>query len=153
MPPAQDNGRRSTSGCQILPRRCGCRGRDGHVDHRNAVQPGVAGAVGGLVGLAELGDRGGLPGAGRAGQDQPLAGADRMPVQQRQTASGGDGLPQRRGGDHAQPGVVVQPFVVIGAAGIAAQGGVLGTGQQGRRCGRGEGEIPTRPSAHELTGS
>jgi hypothetical protein len=53
-----------------------------------------------LVGLAELGDRGGLAGAGRPGQDQPTAGADRVPVQQRQPPAGVHDVPQRGGGDH-----------------------------------------------------
>lgn len=68
----------------------GCRGgRDGDVEDRDAVRSGgVAGLVQQFVGPAELGDRDGLAGAGAgaggAGDDQPSAGADRVPVQQDQ---------------------------------------------------------------------
>jgi hypothetical protein len=48
----------------------------------------VALPVNGLVGLAELDDRGGLAGARFAGEDQAASGADRVPVEQGQSAAG-----------------------------------------------------------------
>src|SRR6266516_1462061 len=95
----------------------GRRGRDGDVDDRDPVgRFGVTLPVDRLMGLAELGDRGGLPGAGCAGQDQAAAGADGVPVEQGQPASGVDDLPQRRGSDRGQAGVVVQPHLVVSDA-------------------------------------
>jgi hypothetical protein len=82
----------------------------------------VACCVNGLVGLAELGDGGGLAGAGRAGQDQAAAGGDRVPVEQGQSASGGDDRAQGAGRDRGEPGVVVQPQFVVGEATRFVQG-------------------------------
>jgi hypothetical protein len=96
-------------------------GRDGDIDDRDAViEAWVAGFVDGLVGLAELGEGGGLAGPGGPGQDQAPAGGDRMPVEQGQPSAGVDDLPQRGRRDHRQPGVMVQPGVVI--AGVVGMG-------------------------------
>jgi hypothetical protein len=94
----------------------GCRcWRDSYIDDWNpVVQAGMAGGVDGLVGLAELGDRGGLSGPGGPGEDESSPGGDGVPVQQRQPASGRDDLPQHRGRDRGEPGVVVKADVVIG---------------------------------------
>src|SRR5579864_5361844 len=100
----------------------------------------MTGPVDRLVSLAELGDRGGLAGAGRPGQDQAAAGADRVPVQQRQAPSGGDDLPQRRGSHHAEAGVIIQPLLVISRPGVTAEGSVLVPGQKPGRGGHGGGE-------------
>lgn len=73
-----------------------CCGRDGDIEDRDPVgQPWIAGGVDGLVGLAELGDRGGLAGACRPGQDEPEPGGDRVPVEQGQPPPGGDHVTQR----------------------------------------------------------
>jgi hypothetical protein len=67
-----------------------------------------------LMVLAELGDRGGLAGRGWAGDDQAAAGAHLVAVEQDQPPAGVGDLSDRRGGDHDQPGMMVQPRLVVG---------------------------------------
>jgi hypothetical protein len=77
-----------------------------------------------LVRQAELGERDGLPGAGRAGDDQTPAGADRVPVQHDQAAARGDGVADRGGGHHHQAGVMVDAKIVQLQADFLGQLGV-----------------------------
>jgi hypothetical protein len=74
----------------------------------------VALAVDDIEGLAELGDRGGLAGAGRAGQDQSAAAGVGVAVEVGQPAPLGDDPADDRGRDDQQAGVVVEPCLVIG---------------------------------------
>jgi hypothetical protein len=75
-------------------------GRNGDVDDRDvAAGAGVALAVDDFEGLAELGDRGGLAGAGRAGEDQAAASGVGVAVEVGQAASLGDDLADDRGRD------------------------------------------------------
>src|SRR6266568_2667008 len=83
-----------------------------------------------------------LPGAGRPGQDQPATGAEGVPVEQGQPAAGVHDLPQRRGRDHPQPGVVVQPSLVIADPVGLGQTHPLSCGQQRRRGRRIGDELP-----------
>ena len=109
-------------------------GRDGDVDDRDVVSGvGVALAVDDLEGLAELGDRGGLAGAGRAGQDQAAPAGVGVAVEVGQPASLGDDLADDRGRDDQQPGVVVEPRLVIRQSPGAVESAPLRVGQQFRR--------------------
>ena len=67
-----------------------------------------------LDGLAELGDRGGLPGPGGAGDDQAGPAVMGGPVQVGQPPPGGDDVADRRGLHDQQPGVVGDPVIVVG---------------------------------------
>jgi hypothetical protein len=96
-----------------------------------ATRPALA--VDDFEGLAELGDRGGLAGAGRAGQDQAAPAGVGVAVEVRQSASLGDDLADDRGRDDQEPGVVVEPGLVIGQPPGAAELAPLGVGQQVRR--------------------
>jgi hypothetical protein len=92
----------------------GRRRWDGHVEHRDSA--GVVRVpllVYDLVGLAELGDRRRFARGGCPGQDQSSAGTDRVPVEQGQPAAGVHDLLDGGGSDDAEPGVVVQPGLVI----------------------------------------
>src|SRR6266568_8311708 len=83
-----------------------------------------------------------LPGAGRPGQDQPTTGAEGVPVEQGPPAAGVHDLPQRRGRDHPQPGVVVQAGLVVADPVVFDQALPLVVGQQ-LGWGRGvAGELP-----------
>lgn len=93
----------------------------------------MPGPVQQFVGQTELGDRDGLPGAGGAGDDQAPAGTDRVSVQHDQAASGGDGVPDDRGGDHQKTAVMVKTGLVEGRLAGLAQRVVLSIGQPGRR--------------------
>ena len=95
------------------------RGRDGDVGHGDALAGGLMTepvAQQQLVVAAKLRDRRRLAGAGGAGDDQAAAGADLVPVQQDQPPPGGIDLPDDRGGDHDEPGVIVQAVLVVGKA-------------------------------------
>ncbi|SCE15673.1 hypothetical protein GA0115241_1101156 [Streptomyces sp. DpondAA-D4] len=91
------------------------RGRwDGDVEDRDsAADVRVSGSVQEFVGPSELGDGNGLPGAGRPGDDQPPAGADRVFVEQDQATPAGDGVTDRGGRDDLQPGVMIETVLVI----------------------------------------
>jgi hypothetical protein len=90
-------------------------GGDGDVDDRDVVaRARVALAVDGFEGLAKLGDRGGLAGAGGPGQDQAAPAGVGVAVEVGQPAALGDDLAGDRGRDDQQPGVVVEPGFVIG---------------------------------------
>jgi hypothetical protein len=93
----------------------------------------VALAVDDFEGLAELGDRGGLAGAGRAGQDQAGPAGDGVAVEVGQPASLGDDLADNRGRDDQEAGVVVEPGLVIGEPPGVAEPAPLLVGQQFRR--------------------
>lgn len=58
--------------------------RGGHIDHRDPACAGMPLPDHQLVGAAELFERGGLAGGLQAGHDQPPAGADLPPVDQRE---------------------------------------------------------------------
>jgi hypothetical protein len=93
----------------------GGSGRDGDVEDGDVVSgAGVALVVDDFEGLAELGDRGGLAGAGRAGQDQAAPAGVGVAVEVGQPASLGDDLADDRGRDGQQAGVVVEPGLVVG---------------------------------------
>src|ERR1035441_1098239 len=100
----------------------GGSGRDGDVDNRDAVGgPGVAAAVDDLDGLAELGDRGGLPGPGGAGDDQagpPVMGG---PVEVGEPPPGGGDAADARGMPDQVAGVVGDPVVVVSGPLFLAQ--------------------------------
>jgi hypothetical protein len=74
---------------------------------------GMALAVDEFEGLAELGDRSGLAGTGQAGQDQAAAAGVGVAVEVGQPASLGDDLADDRGRDDQEPGVVVEPGLVV----------------------------------------
>ena len=81
----------------------------------------MAASVDHLDGLAELGQRGGLAGAGGTGHHQtapPVVGAL---VQLDQAATGGDDLADRGSLDHQQPGVVVDAVVVVAGSFVLGQ--------------------------------
>ena len=107
--------------------------RDGDVDDGDV----VAGArvpvpVGDLGGLAELGDRRGLPGPGRPGHHEPGPPVMGEAVHPDQVPALGDDPPDDRGLDHDQPGVVLQPFLVVrGPLAVLEREPVL-LGEQGR---------------------
>ena len=96
-------------------------------------------AVHDLDGLAELGDRGGLPGPGRPGHDQPAPPGDRR---------GGSGTDSLRPsvmtcrmtgvGDDQEPGVVAEPVLVVGEPLVVPQAapGLLGQQVRDRRARR-----------------
>src|SRR5215472_6989289 len=95
------------------------RGGNGDVDHGDTPGGGVPpepAAQQQFVVAAQLRDRRRLTGAGGAGDDQATAGADLVPVQQDQAPPGCVDLPDDRGGDHDEPGVVVQALLVVGKA-------------------------------------
>ncbi|MER5378283.1 hypothetical protein [Streptomyces sp. NPDC002553] len=85
------------------------------------------------MGQTELGDCDGLSGAGGAGDDQPPAGTDRVPVEHDQAAAGGDGVPDGGGGDHQQTAVVIETGFVEGGPARLAERVVLGIVEPGRR--------------------
>ena len=123
----------------------GRRGRDGHVDDRDAVRRSRGGgcAVDHLVGLAELGDRGGLAGAGGAGQDQAAAGADRRAgsaasaaCRSVTTCRSTEVAPPRRGGCGSRAGPRHRR-----PPGVVAEGRVLGCGQEFGLAWRERGEL------------
>ena len=117
------------------------RGRGhGQIDDRDVTGGvGMPLTVDHLDGLAELHQAGGLPGPGRAGQDQPAPSGVGVPVQVLQPPALQGDLADGRGGDHQQPGVVSQPQVVVGRPVRRRQGVQPVTGQQ-RRDGRSLGD-------------
>ena len=122
------------------PRGRGRRGGD--VDDGD--MPGrvrVAAVVHRLDGLAELGQAGRLPGAGRPGQDQAAPAGVGVPVQVLQPASLDDHLLDGGSGDGQQPGVVGEPGLVVVEPGIVVQELPGGLGQQVRDGGPGRDEL------------
>ncbi len=93
--------------------------RDGDVDDGDVVagaRSRVPVPVGDLDGLAELGDRRGLPGPGRPGHHEPGPPVMGEAVHPDQVPALGDDPPDDRGLDHDQPGMVLQPLLVVGGA-------------------------------------
>jgi hypothetical protein len=87
------------------------------------------------VGLAELGDSGGLAGAGRAGHDHASSGADLVAVEQHQSPAGVGDVPDGRRRDDTEP-------AVVGEAGVEVRGLVFlcRSGRLGRWAGVGVDE-------------
>jgi hypothetical protein len=83
------------------------------------------------VGAAELLDRGGLAGGGGPGDDQAAAGADLALVEQALQPALVEDLPDRRGRDHDQLGVVRDPGLVVLQPGGILKRVPVGVGKQG----------------------
>jgi hypothetical protein len=69
-----------------------------------------------LDGLAELGQCGGLAGAGGTGHHQAAPPVVGPLVQLDQPTTGGDDLTDRGSLDHQQPGMVIDTIVVVAGA-------------------------------------
>ena len=124
----------------------GGRGRDGDVDDGDvAGRARVAAPVDHLDGLAELGQRGGLPGPGGTGHHQAAPPVVGVLVQLDQPAAGVDDLADRGGLDHQQPGVVVDAVIVVAGAFAGFQARPDRLGQQVRHRGHlGDEAAPAR---------
>ena len=98
-----------------------------------------------LDGLAELGQRGGLPGPGRTGHHQAAPPVVGVLVQLDQPAAGVDDLADHGGLDHQQPGVVVDAVIVVAGAFARFQARPDRLGQQVRHRGHlGDEAAPAR---------
>ena len=124
----------------------GGRGRHGDINDRDvAARARVTAPVDHLDGLAELGQRGGLPGPGRTGYHQAAPPVVGVLVQLDQPAAGADDLADHRGLDHQQPGVVVDAVIVVAGAFARLQARPDRLGQQVRHRGHlGDEAAPAR---------